>query len=586
MTKTNEKESKYEFLKSSPYSDFNVSYEQLVEMYEQEKAQIKEEDDDLLEDEIEEEAKNNIRLNLQQMKKGGNIVGTGVPFGFSKPNSYTEMWANQQITAFEKLLEGKGPVFIKINDSNGKEQRVKFTTPDEMKTAGLIRVKKTKTGTKIIACDKRTYSKSGKINKKHGQPYPDSSNMANFIARWQIPGDNKIRTVFCIVGGEMDDTETNPKCPKCGKVGWSYKCDSIITVKKGNRRNKVKCNGVRQEFAIPGATIHAGKKISFPMKVKAEKGQITAIEWSNMTNNSIKTGGLDLTLREQYKRDADNKIVRDSNDNGIKEINGTMMKWIPENRIITSKKIDDFWKNDKIMLTKKTQEFWKKYGEKPVFYFCEIYQISKSEYYGKRTFWASDKTTVGEDEGIKLTIPRHVYDHNIANKIGRKSTVLVVGVLIRTQEKDFKTNQYKTQSVTFNKKKQKVKVFNKPQIDVTCVIPIKARISEKEMEVEKIDLGDILDLDNELDEIPIDEDSLIEEDIDFSETSDDDEEEEIDDEEEEMELEEPDSDDEDEDIGEDIDEIAEEEDDDDEIVEDEEIEDGEIEDETGNGWGV
>lgn len=484
-----------EFLKSSEWSEYEIPYDQLRSMFLREYEEIQKDDETLEEDIVVEEAKQCLLSNLQAAKRGGSITGQGSSFGLTKLNNYIGGWRRGQVRAYENLLEGKGPVVIRNVDG----QDCTYNSAEDMINDRLIKVIKNKDGTKsIIPLEKRSKENSEYFLKRRGKEYPASSNMANFIAMWDCSLDAKKHVLYPIIGGEQDDSQINPICPQCKHECYKKKCDNMRVIIKNGQKIKEVCGYVRDDFILPDIMKSVGTLQNIAMRVKTKDKKIDSIEWSDATNL---IEGEKLTISIDYERDENGKLIKENG--AIKsKYKGTLMRWIPQDSLITSKMVFDAWSTDKKMV-QKGKSFWDRYGGKPVFFFCTINSMKRNAAYSTYRFFGHDETTKfsKDDDGLLLEVPEHVFQYNVKNddgslKFSEKTIALVVGVMSRSQEKNFKTNKFVYESVTFvdkqtNKQyKKNMPVYLKPSIGVSCIIPIKIKLKDEDkVSKKKLDLS-------------------------------------------------------------------------------------------------
>jgi hypothetical protein len=464
----------YGFLKKKPFKDHDVDYDELVTMLEEEIKDVENFDPDLDEEETLEEAKIQLKSELAKRNKGGTTSGKFVGFGLPEIFNYVESWKRTQLNAYKKVYKGEGPAYVKIDN-----EYVEFNTPKEMVDAGLIALEK---GTKkAIALDKR--KKDKRI------PYPESSWSSNLLGTWNPKIDKKKHLIDPFLGGEIDDTATNPECSKCGSVGWERTCKA--------KHDGVVCNTKREGFLVPDIIENAGKVFTITLGVKVKDKKIDEV---NFKDGITKIGkGKPLPIRHGYVKE-NGKIKRDENGDGIKEISGLLAEWIPDVKDPNFNEIKSsdlaFWKDDKAMVGKKSKAFWKKYGDKYVMHVANIYSMSERERKRAtrcRTYWGMDSTTTKDDDGIKYLVPRYVFLYNVRNVFGEKSDCIVIGKLEREGQYDFKEKKKVTTEIEYKgkdgkRKKKTVQLYNKPSIKVSCIIPIK--IKEPEPEIPEIPEGE------------------------------------------------------------------------------------------------
>ena len=478
----------FSFLETDGWKEYKVGKNQLKEMFLKEYRDNKRDNPDIDNDELIEYAKEDLESVLQNMNKGGNAPGLGVNFGFKKPFDYTGRWSRMQIKAYNDLADGK----VKSVELFGKS----YNSIKELVDGKLIRIDKIDGKNVPVALDKRKTEESGYIT------YPKSSFMSSFLSYWKCSIDNKKYIVHPIVGGEFNDSQVNPRCPECGKVGWTNECNEIlIKTKKGEdgkiSKFKVKCNGIRENFIIPELMKNVGQLSTFSLKVKTNENSISDIEWSN--KNTVVPKGKRLSLKYKIAKDEKGNVVRNKKGKAIKELAGDLMDWIPKSRIITTKKIKDIYKDDNCMIKKTAKSFWDKFGDEPVFHVGRIYQMGETSYYDNRTYYVADETT-GKDDGLMLRVPEFVHKYNVKDVFGEKSTVLTAGFLQREPKKDIKTKKIKWESVKVDGKTQKIMVYNRPYINVTCIIPIRIKPPTKKM---KLDLAlDDMDIEIKVEPLP------------------------------------------------------------------------------------
>jgi hypothetical protein len=243
---------------------------------------------------------------------------------------------------------------------------------------------------------------------------------------------------------------------------------------------------------------NVGHLIDFPLIVETKDGKVESVRWSKNITEAMIEGGKKLTIKRERK-------------DGKSEITGTLMQWVPKERLLTSKKLMDAWFKDRVMKGKTAVSFWDKFGYQGAFYIGKIYQMSENEFYSNRDFWCSDETTKQDpknDDGIRIKVPTHVYLHNVKNKFGLKSLCLFAGKVGRDVEKD-KNKKTKMQKIKVKGDDGKmiskdVPVYQKPHIDASCVIPIVLRKAAEEEDVGKVEikLGDGISISDEEDEKP------------------------------------------------------------------------------------
>ena len=436
----------FKFLKGKEWIEKKIPFDELKDMFVKEVKDEIEFDPDAPIDEIVEDAKENLEDTILAMSKGGNTRGTGVIFGIGEPNNYMEGKRGFQSWAYKKAK--------KDNDKDSLAEILSNDNP-------WVKVDKSGKDEVVIALDTRKKFSTGKDNPNWGKAYPEHAYLASFISRWKCDLDGKIHTTNIGLGGEgkfgdiPKDNIVNPECPKCGKVGWTRNCDHVENIEKVEYNDGIKvtschdekCNGVRESFVLPRIMESVGCLVTFPLSVTAENGELKDVYWSDITINNFSN---DKPLKLEYVKDK----------TGLRKLGGSMEKWLPKDRMVTSRDIEDNYE---------------KFEYKPVFYECRIYQLNTTLLYGSMLFWCSDKFTKKDvdDSGIKVLVPEHVYDYCVADKIGVKSRVLVVGVLKHKVKKDKdKKIVYKEVIDAKTKEKVKVKVYEKPHIEATCIIPI------------------------------------------------------------------------------------------------------------------
>lgn len=474
------------FLDDEYWKKQNIDKDQLVQMYQAEYNRIKESDPDLPDDDLEVFAQEDLRSTIAEYKKGGASIGKGVPWGITPLFDYIRMWKQQQVKAYENLVDGSVKfAMIKYKDEDGTKKSKKYTTAQQMIDDKLIRIDvDKKTGVKtIVALDRRG-------GKKRGQMYPESGNLAMFIATWESSITKKKYVIEATLGGESDDNVINPKCPNCGTESYESKCTAKINIVKDGHKTKVTCNDEREGYQLPAIMDACGTLSSFSLSMKVnDKKELTGIEWNKDLTKILP--GKPLEIKMDYER-KDGKIARDESGKFKKILIGDLLDWVPGGVRINSTMINEVWSKSKTMLSKEAVEFWKKWGDHAAFAFGTLYSIG-SPYYGNRQAVILDDGTKSEvDDGLHLKIPTHVYKKQMENKIGKKSFCLFVGKMEREQARDFKSKKYLTAIVKFKKEgkveEKEVEAYAKPYIAVSCVIPIRAQLAEEEKVKPKITL--------------------------------------------------------------------------------------------------
>jgi hypothetical protein len=454
---------------------------QLIEMFKAEYERVKKDNPDLPQDEIEMNAQEDLKSTIASYKKGGASMGKGAVFGVSGLFDYVRIWKATQTKAYEDLVDGKKKfVVLYFKDADGKKTKKTYKTAAEMISDKVVKVVvDPKTGEKkIIALDKRGGDKRGKA-------YPESSNLATFIAVWVSSLTKKKYTVVATIGGEQGDSIVNPKCQSCGKDSFDKVCTNTITVVDGKgHKIKRECGAEREGYEVPNILDACGTLTSFALKMKTnDKKELIGIEWAQDQTKIIPGKKLDIKMEFERK---DGKIVKNPQGQPRKIYSGELMQWIPTEWTVTTKLINDPWVKNKTMTGSEAVKFWEKYGGKAVFLIGTLFDVGKV-YYGNRRGSIIDDTTSAEgDDGQPIKIPDHVFFRQMKNKIGKKSLCVFVGKLEREQNKDFKTKKYQTAKIKRKAKdgtitEEEVPVYSKPYINISCVIPIRAQITEDEM---------------------------------------------------------------------------------------------------------
>jgi hypothetical protein len=522
--KTEDKKEDYDFLKGDPWEGYGFTHDQVIEMYKKQEKDILDDDPEIEPDELREEALDDLEGYVQGLLKGGYWPSKGVILGFEERNNYLERWRNAQLKAYDVLLNGKADsVKVRMTNKDGKVIKKTFKSKEAMIKERIIKIVKSGNKKTAVALDTRNH-----IEKKRGLPYGVSSNMAGFHSIWLNPFTGKKTTFLAMVGGEpwshdgdARDFEINPVCPKCGEVSLKKVCNKILV--KGNE--KTPCGHVKEGYILQDVMENVGKLMPLTFKMEINNGKVEDVKWPidddyRMTNFK---NGIKLSVKAER---VDGETI----------YTGSLMDWINPDFILNSKQVNNVWKDDHTLLSEKGQKFWNKHGDKPVFYIGKVYSFESQ--YGNRIIWLRDKTTdMANDEGMKVVCPPHVNEFNVKNKVGKKSIILVAGELSRSWERDPKgkgDEKFKTKKVIIKKGSKKVEetvhLYNKPHIDATCVIVIKQKIKEEEMEEEKIqeinignDYIDVEESGTDLDNIPIEnwtEDELEEAEKEFQEKKD------------------------------------------------------------------
>jgi hypothetical protein len=467
------------FLDAEYWTKQGIDKPQLIEMFRAEYDRVKKDNPELPQDEVEINAQEDLKSTIASYKKGGASMGKGVVFGVTGLFDYVRMWKMTQKKAYEDLVDGKKKfVVLYFKDADGKKTKKTYKTAAEMISDKVIKVVVDKSGKKkIIPLDKRGGDKRGKV-------YPESSNIAGFIAVWVSSLTKKRYIVEATVGGEQCDSIVNPKCNECGKDSFEKKCTNTVNVldDKGHKIRK-ECGADREGYEVPDILDACGTVSSFALKMKTnDKKELIGIEWAQDQTKIIPGKKLDIKMEFERK---DGKIVKNPQGQAKKVYSGELLNWIPTEMTLNTKMVNDVWNKNKTMTGTEAVKFWGKYGGKAVFLIGTLFDVGKP-YYGTRRGSIIDDTTSAEgDDGQPIKIPDHVFFRQMNGKFGKKSVCLFAGKLDREQNKNFKTKKYETAMVSFKAKdgtvtKEEMPVYAKPYINISCIIPIKAQITDEE----------------------------------------------------------------------------------------------------------
>jgi len=309
--------------------------------------------------------------------------------------------------------------------------------PEKAKEEGYVRVEADRFGEqKTVELDYREKFGTGKVNSNHGEPLDNISGWSfNVFGTWQPTGKTR-RFVYLNIGGEGNPEMADPTCPKCGEVNlYTKTCP--------------KCGEVNDDYLFPDFWDRRYKPFKTKIYVRVDdKTKTEACYWQSP----------DSEFGEYVKieNDEKSKPTKAKFFNLVKYARETPGYEVPSEKDKTKKRLVGAY--TAYYFTSKTMLKWwevhksgkEKRNETTI---PGIAIVSLTRRYAKANKKAEHNIDFDDSErafsntkgevsrSMRAHVQEHVWKNDIQNKIAEDSVIMLVGILDRWQQYDFKAKK-------------------------------------------------------------------------------------------------------------------------------------------------